>query len=115
MTLLQTKVLPALEGKRTATVKSYKEVANNKGGYIELVLSLPDREYTYVVFPSQVNYLASCLQRQLGDKAKEYSLEDLLKLATKNEFSVWFSYNRDLQKMNVAFHESVTVEDIEEI
>lgn len=116
MSLLQTKALPALEGERVAKVKSYEEVENKEGGYIRLVLALKDRDYTYCVFPSQVEYIASCLQSQLGDKSKEYSLEQLLKLAKRNEFKVWFSYNKDIQKMNVAFHQSSNVvEDIEEI
>lgn len=108
MSLLNTKVLPALSGMREATVKSFEEVANKEGGYVRVILKLSDREYTYIIFPSQVDYVTSCLRNQLELQDKEVTLETVLNKAKKSPIKVYFSYNTDLGKMNVAFHESRT-------
>ena len=37
MSLLNTKVLPTLTGMREARIKSFKEISNDKGGYVETI------------------------------------------------------------------------------
>lgn len=105
MSLLNTKVLPALSGLREATVKSFKEIENDKGGYVETVLALPDREYKYIIFPTQVDYVTSALRTQFEMQDEEVTLEDMLIKAETTTIKVWFAYNQDLGRMNVAFHE----------
>ena len=108
MSLLNTKVLPRLEGEYEVTIKSYKEITNAQGGYIETVLQLPDREYKYCIFPTQVEYVASCLRNQYEVEG-ETTLGAMLEKATKTPFKVWFSYNQDYNRMNVALHYSEVV------
>jgi hypothetical protein len=105
MSLLETRVLPTLKGKYEAKVKSYKEITNEKGGYIEVIFALKDREYKYCIFPSQLEYVTSALRNQFDMRDKTVTLADMLKLATKKSINVWFSWNPDIQKMNVALHE----------
>lgn len=109
MSLLTTKKLPTLAGMKEATVKSFKEVENEKGGYVEVVLKLDDRDYTYCIFPSQIDYVMSTLANQLGKTDVEITLEDLLNLAKTTPIKVWFSYNNEFNRMNVAFHEAKPV------
>lgn len=110
MSLLQKKVLPTLKGKYEAKVLSYDEVENEKGGYIRLILGLSDRKYTYCMFPSQIDYLTSALKKQLGVET-ETTVEELLDLAQENEINVWFSYNQEYGRMNVAFHEPYVADE----
>lgn len=112
--LLEEEALPDLNGKYTSLVKAWEPVTNNKGGYIEVILQLPDREYKYCIFPSQVSYVRSCLRRQFEQTDSKVNLSTLLNLAKTKEFNVWFTYNFDYNKMNVAFHESGIVEEDEE-
>lgn len=115
MALLNHKCLPALKGMYEATVKSYKEVENDKGGYIEVIFQLEDRTYTYCIFPTQLDYVTSCLNNQFGLERDELSLGECLKKATKESIHIWFSYNQDVQRMNLAFHDTtVANEDIED-
>ena len=110
MSLLNTKVLPRLEGEYEVTIKSYKEIENTQGGYIETVLQLPDREYKYCIFPTQVDYVASCLRNQYAVEG-ETTLGEMLEKATKTPFKVWFSYNEDYGRMNVALHHSEVISE----
>lgn len=110
MSLLNTKVLPRLEGEYKATIKSYEEIENDKGGYVKIVLQLIDREYTYNLFPSSIDYVARNLRNQF-EIEEEVTLGDLLEEGTKTPFSVWFSYNQDYQSMNVAFHDNTAVNE----
>ena len=103
MSLLNTVILPKLEGEYVAKVAAYKEIENAQGGYVEVTLVLPDREYKYCIFPTQVEYVASCLRNQFGITEK-VTLAQMLDKATKDEFKVWFSYNQDFGRMNVALH-----------
>lgn len=105
MTLLNKKVLPALTGKRVATISKYEEVANDKGGYVKAVLKLEDREYNYCIFPTQVDYVVSAIRRQLDNQELD-TLADVLDAAKTTPIDVYFTYNADLGRMNVAFHES---------
>lgn len=103
MSLLDTKVLPKLEGERVATLKSYREVINDKGGYVETILKLEDREYTYNIFPTQLEYVTSALRNQFGLDT-EVTLGEVLDIAKTTEFKVWFAYNPQYGRMNVALH-----------
>lgn len=109
MSLLETKVLPKLDGEYTVRVKAYDEIENEKGGYIRTILVLPDREYPFNIFPSSVDYVARNLRNQLGVADKEVTLAELLDLAMTKDFKVWFSYNAEYNSMNVALHNSVAV------
>lgn len=106
MSLLSTKVLPTLTGMREVRIKDFKEIENDKGGYVETTLLLPDREYKYCIFPSQVEYVTSAIRNQLGLQDQEVTLEEVLTTAKETSISVWFTYNQDLGRMNVAFHET---------
>lgn len=109
MSLLQTKVLPRLDGEYTAKIKAYDEIENEKGGYIKTILQLPDREFGYNIFPSSIDYVARNLRNQLDVADKEVTLEELLDLAMTKEFKVWISYNAEYNSMNVALHNNLTV------
>lgn len=108
MSLLNTKVLPKLEGEYKVTIKSYEEIENDKGGYVKIVLQLPDREYTYNLFPSSIDYVARNLRNQFNIEG-EVTLKELLDKGLTNAFSIWFSYNQDYQSMNVAFHDTTPI------
>jgi hypothetical protein len=112
MSLLQQRVLPTLKGKYEAKVLAYEEIENEKGGYIKLTLGLPDRKYEYCVFPSQINYLTSSLKKQLGDNI-DTTVEGLLDMARETTINVWFSYNQEYGRMNVAFHEPYVADEDE--
>lgn len=108
--LLEEETLPDLNGKYTSLIKDWRPVPNTQGGYIEVILQLPDREHKYCIFPKQVSYVRSCLRKQFEQTNNKVSLTALLNLAKTREFNVWFNYNFDYNRMNVAFHESRTVE-----
>ena len=112
MSIFTQKVLPALTGKQQATVRSFKEVSNTNGGYLEVVFKLSDRDYTLNVFPGkgetagrQVNYITSAIRKQLGRDHEALSLVDVLELAKTNPINIWFSYSQEYERMNVNFHE----------
>lgn len=115
MTLLETQVLPALNGKYETKVKSFKEVTNDKGGYIETILELPDREYKYIIFPTQVEYVTSALRSQFDMRNEVVTLGDMLTKAQTTPINVWFNYNQDIGRMNVALHEPKVLVQEEEI
>ena len=110
MSLLETKVLPKLAGEYKTKFKNFKEVENENGGYIETTLILPDREFKYLIFPSQVSYVASCLRNQF-EIQDEVTLADVLTKGTKKEFTVYIDWNNEFGRYNVAFHAPVTNED----
>ena len=114
MSLLEKTVLPSLSGKYEATIKSFKEIENDKGGYVETVIQLADREYKYCIFPSQVDYVASALRNQFGMQEDATALGIMLNLAKTHPFNIWFSYNYDIGRMNVAFHDNTYRTPIEE-
>lgn len=115
MTLLGTQVLPALNGKYETKVKSFKEVTNDKGGYIETILELPDREYKYIIFPTQVEYVTSALRSQFDMRNETVTLGDMLTKAQTTPINVWFNYNQDIGRMNVSLHEPRVLVQEEEI
>lgn len=110
MSLLNTKVLPRLNGEYETIIKEYEEIENTQGGYIRVILVLPDREYTYCIFPSQVDYVASCLKAQFSIN-EETTLGEVLDIATEYPFKVWFSYNEEYNRMNVNLHQRNVVSE----
>lgn len=113
MSLLNKKVLPALNGMYETTVKSFEEIENEQGGYVKVVLNLPDREYIHCIFPRSVEYVTSALRSQFEMRDEETTLEDMLVKAETTPIKVWFSYNYDYGRMNVAFHEPRVQEESE--
>jgi hypothetical protein len=106
MSLLNTEVLPKLEGHYEVTVKSYKEISNKQGGYVSIVLQFPDREYNFCLFPKRVDYLASCLRNQFGITEK-VTLKELLDRAKTEAVNIWIDWSEEYNSYNIAFHESV--------
>ena len=109
-------ILPALSGKQEAVVKSYREVSNDKGGYLEVIFKLQDRDYTLNVFPGkgetanrQINYIGGAIRKQLGKANETLSLTQILELAKKTPINIWFSYSQEFERMNVNFHEPVNI------
>ena len=110
MSLLDVKAKPVLAGKYEVAVKDFIEIENEKGGYIKVTFDVPEYgEYIYCIFPSQVNYVTSCLNQQLGVSRDTYTLGEALKKTKK--LNVWFSYNQDYNRMNVALHEPVVTDE----
>lgn len=116
MPLLQTKIKARLlPGKYPIHINSYKEFENEQGGYIQLSISLPDRDISQNFFPSNLDYLGKSLRTQLGlAEDTEHGLVEILDEATNadNLFAV-ISYNN--YGMNLAFHEKPTVETAQEV
>jgi hypothetical protein len=113
MGLLNTTILAKLTaGKYQIKLVSFKEVVNDKGGYVELSLKFPDRIIRHNVFPGKsMDYTGKALRQQLGLEA-ETDLGTLLNLCQASDqlFTV-VSYND--YGLNLAFHEAITVEDKE--
>lgn len=114
MSLATYKCKPSLKGLYEVTLKSYNDIENDKGGYLETFLDVPNYgEYKYCIFPSQIDYITSCLNAQLGVERDKYNFaEAVSRLET---IKIWFSYNSDLGRMNLSFNEpKVQVEKQEE-
>lgn len=116
MSVFTTKVLPALKGKHEAKVKSFREVENAQGGYLEVIFELRDRDYTLNIFPGrgetagrQVNYVTGAIRRQLGKEEEALSLVEVLEIAKTTPINIWFSYSQEYGRMNVNFHEPVSI------
>lgn len=116
MSVFNQKVLPSLRGAHQATVKSYREVTNANGGYLEVIFKLEDRDYTLNVFPGkestlgrQSNYITGAIRRQLGKDEEALTLFEVLDLAKKTPITIWFSYSPEYQRMNVNFHEPISI------
>lgn len=96
--LLSGTVMPALkDGLYSVKLAGFREVANAQGGYVELNIQLPDRVMTWAVFPGQLNYVFSGLQRAFGLEEEEVSKMDLLERAKVEEFEIYTyvdSYSR---------------------
>lgn len=116
MPLLNTKIKARLlPGKYPIHINSYKEFENEQGGYVQISVSLPDRDILQNFFPSNLNYLGKSLRTQMGlAEDEEHDLVDILDQAMNSDklFAV-ISYND--YGMNLAFHEKVTVETAEDV
>ena len=103
MSLLNTEIKPKLPaGEYTVSLITFKEVTNEKGGYIELKLDLPDRIITQNFFPTQLSYLGSTLAEQLELRDQKRSLSEILDIAKGKKLFAIISYNE--YGMNLAFH-----------
>ena len=113
MSLLKHRCKPTLKGAYEVTVKSYREIENDRGGYVEVIFDVPGYgDYTYCIFPTQIDYVTGCLNTQLGVDRDKYALDEALeKLQT---IKVIFNYNYDIGRMNVALHDSTLRTPIEE-
>jgi hypothetical protein len=116
MSVFNQKVLPALKGKHEAKVKSFREVTNAQGGYLEVIFKLEDRDYTLNIFPGkgetagrQVNYVAGAIRKQLGKEEESLSLIEVLEMAKTKPINIWFSYSQEYGRMNVNFHEPIVI------
>lgn len=74
---MNTKFEKALRGAHETQVISYDNIDNEKGGYIQMILSTPARkEYKVNIFPSNLNYWANNLARVAQSDSDD--LEDIL-------------------------------------
>ncbi|NCC99825.1 MAG: hypothetical protein EOL95_09045 [Bacteroidia bacterium] len=97
-------------------MKSFREVTNAQGGYLEVIFKLQDRDYTLNIFPGkgetagrQVNYVTGAIRKQLGKEEESLSLLEVLEIAKTNPINIWFSYSQEYGRMNVNFHEPVVI------
>lgn len=112
MSLLSTTIKKRLTaGKYPMTIKSFKEFENDKGGYLQLVLSLPDREIKQNFFPSNLSYLGKNLRDQLDLENEDMDLQEILEASVNQEIFGIVSYNE--YGLNIALHEQPVVEDKE--
>ena len=103
MSLLNTEIKPKLPaGEYPVSLITFKEVQNERGGYVELKLDMPDRIITQNFFPTQLGYLGSTLAEQLGLRDQKRSLNEVLEIARGKQLFAIISYNE--YGMNLAFH-----------
>lgn len=117
MSMLNKKVLPALNGKQEVKLLEWTDVTNDKGGHTRLKLQLKDRTQDIIIFPSSEDYFLSCLRSQLAleevIQANEL-LDSMIKDATP--FNIWFYYDEQYG-FQYRFHEvqNITSEEAETI
>ena len=117
MSLLNNTAPQPLKGEYEGRLTSYKEIENDKGGYVELKFDVTNsegsREFTHCLFSSSIDYFISTVGKQL--ETEERNLEKLLELLKDNTIKIYFTWNDEYKRLNVAFHEPVVVEteDIE--
>ena len=114
MSLLKTTIKPKLPpGEYPVQIVTFREVANEKGGYIELTINMPDRLIKQNFFPSQLSYLGSTVGDQLGLRSEEHDLEEILTIAKNKDLFAIISYND--YGMNLAFHKPVVASKADEV
>lgn len=106
MSLLDTVVLPKLNGSYEVVVKSYKEITNKDGGYVLVVFKFPDRDHKFCLFPKRVDYFCSCLKKQFGVE-DQTTLRELLDTAKETPISVFIEWSDEYNSYNLAFHETL--------
>ena len=93
---------PALkEGAYEATFTSHNVIENDKGGYLRVVMTLPNgREITQAYFENQLDYLTGRLREQtsFGDGIAPY--EEILDYAVGKEIKFWVYYDLDKDGKN---------------
>lgn len=110
MSLLNTQIKKRLlPGKYPMKIKHYEEFTNDKGGYLQIVLVLPDREIKQNFFQSNLDYLGKTLRDQLSLENEDMDLEEILKKAKGKEIFGVVSYNE--YGLNIALHEQPIVEE----
>lgn len=105
MSLLDTVVLSKLKGSYDVVVKSYQEISNKEGGYIEIIFQFPDREYTFCLFPKRIEYFTSCLRNQFGVESQT-TLRDLLEIAKETPITLFVEWSVEYNSYNFSFHEA---------
>ena len=119
---METKFKKSLKGKLDTKVIDYSVVNNDKGGYVQIVLSTPVRsEYKVNIFPSNLDYWANNLSVIAQIDTDEFVdvLEKLI--AEKTEFPLYYglvSFSADGRRFNngISFNEpKATPTTIEEI
>lgn len=119
---METKFNKRLKGKYDTKIISYQNIDNDKGGYVQIVLSTPVRsEYPIVIFPSQLNHWANNLSDIAQIDTDEFIdvLEKLI--AEKTEFPLYYgvvSFSADGRRFSngISFNEpKATPTTIEEI
>lgn len=115
MSLLNYTAPQPLKGAYEGRLTSFKEIENEKGGYIELKFNVTNeegsREYTHCLFPSSLDYFISAVGKQL--ETSERNLGALLELVKANPIEMFFTWNEEYQRLNVAFHKPTATEDID--
>ncbi len=99
--LLKSTVRPPLpEGEYPIRITNFEEFENEKGGYVQLTISMPDRIIKQNFFPSNIDYLGAALRDQLGIKEQK-ELSEVLEATSGQELFGIISYNE--YGMNLGF------------
>lgn len=108
MSLLDYRCLPTLKGKYECIIDRYEEVENEQGGHIAIYLKLPDREFKWCVFPSQLDYVCKSLNFLLSDERSTYKINEALEIVKKDKIKLelYFNYNEEYKRMNVSFQDN---------
>lgn len=108
MSLLNYRCLPTLKGKYECIIDRYMEVENENGGHIAIYLELPDREFKWCVFPSQIDYVCKNLNFTLGEERSTYPINEALEIIKNNKtkLELYFNYNTEYKRMNVSFQDN---------
>lgn len=117
MPLLQNTMKKKLvPGKYNFHLNSFKEFENEKGGYVQIEMQLPDRTNNHVLFPSNLGYFMSCMRRQLElDENVDHTYEEILDAAMQSD-NLWTIISYDEKYgLNYAFHEATTIENAPEV
>lgn len=105
--ILDTVIYPHIEnGVQEVKIKDFEEVKNDQGGYILLKLQLVDRPYDYVLFPSQINVVATSIKNQMfDDDGEPMSVKNILTNAVRlhGTLKVYFYYNEEFKCHNLYF------------
>lgn len=108
MSLLDTVIKPRLAaGKYPVRLIEFQPFENDKGGYVQLTLAMPDRIIKQNFFPSNLDYLGKTLKDQIGKSDQELKLSEVLAEAKGKDLFCVVSYNE--YGLNVAFHEQTQV------
>lgn len=111
--LLKTHIKPRLNpGKYPISLVSYKEMENDKGGYVEVTLSFPDRVMRQNFFPSNIEYLGKTLRTQMGME-EGADLDEILEAAKNSDKPLFAVVSYGEYGLNIAFHETVVTENKE--
>lgn len=78
------------EGNYELTLISFREVENERGGYVETVFAEGDIKVTHCIFPKSIDYTINTLGQQV-EKYGELTLEDVLIPGFK--YHIYVSYN----------------------
>lgn len=105
MSMLNKRVLPALNGKQEAILLKWKPENDHKGERTRLTVQLKDREQDLIIFPSSEDYFLGCLRTQFNLQ-EAIDAVDLLDSMVKDKtpFTIWFYYDEQYG-FQFRFHE----------